>query len=128
MDDNLYFGGSPAIANGRGYIPLESQVNVYDAGGCGKNVCGAVAILFGAGMQDGIESSPTVANGVVYAGRNSGEILGWDANCKGQCDQIWSRLLDDPIVNSSPTGGNGKFYIGGSQHGSAGRLYVFGLP
>jgi len=128
IDDNLYFGGSPAIANGRVYIPLESQVNVYDAGGCGKNVCGAVAILFGAGMQDGIESSPTVANGVVYAGRNSGEILAWDANCKGQCDEIWSHLLDDPIVNSSPTVVNGKIYIGGSQHGFAGRLYVFGLP
>ncbi|MBV9062865.1 MAG: PQQ-binding-like beta-propeller repeat protein [Alphaproteobacteria bacterium] len=128
IDDNLFFGGSPAVANGRVYIPLESQVNVYDAAGCGHSVCGAVAMLFGTGMQDGIGSSPTVANGVVYAGRNSGEILAWDANCTGTCNQIWSRLLDDPIVNSSPTVVNGHVYIGGSYHGFAGRLYVFGLP
>jgi outer membrane protein assembly factor BamB len=109
------------------YIPLESQVNVYDAKGCGQKICSEVAVLFGTGMQDGIDSSPTVANGVVYAGRNSGEILAWDAGCNGTCDQIWSHLLDDPIVNSSPTVVNGHIYIGGSQHGFGGRLYVFGL-
>jgi len=127
IDDNLFFGGSPAVANGRVYIPLESQVNVYDAGGCGKNTCNTIATLFGSGMQDAIESSPTIANGVVYAGRNSGEILAWDAACKGTCDQIWTHLLDDPIVNSSPTVVNGKIYIGGSEHGFGGRLYVCGL-
>jgi len=69
-----------------------------------------------------------VANGVVYAGRNSGEILAWDADCNGQCSEIWKHLLDDPIVNSSPTVVNGKIYIGGSSHGFFGLLYVFGLP
>lgn len=127
IDDNLFFGGSPAVANGRVYIPLESQVNVYDANGCGKNVCGAIATLFGTGMQDAIESSPTVANGVVYAGRNSSELLAWDADCKGTCNELWIGHTDDPIVNSSPTVVNGKIYIGGSQHGFAGRLYVYGL-
>jgi outer membrane protein assembly factor BamB len=128
IDDNLFFYGSPAVANGRVYIPLESQVNVYDAGGCGKKVCNAIATLFGTGMQDAIESSPTVANGVVYAGRNSSELLAWDADCNGTCSELWIGHTDDPIVNSSPTVVNGKVYIGGSQHGFAGRLYVYGLP
>ena len=130
LDDNLYFGGSPAIADGRVYIGLESQINVYDAKGCGSKTCSAIAILFGTGMQDGIVSSPTVANGIVYAGRNSGELLAWPVSCvkKGGCDATWRALLDDPLVTSSPTVVNGKIYIGGSDHGFGGRLYVFGLP
>ena len=129
VENDLYFGGSPAIANGLLFIGLESQLNVYDAKGCGKPTCNARAILFGSGMQDGIVSSPTVANGVVYAGRNSGELLAWPVNCvkNGGCDEIWKGFLDDPIVSSSPTVVNGKIYIGGSEHGFGGRLYVFGL-
>ncbi|MBV9571720.1 MAG: PQQ-binding-like beta-propeller repeat protein [Alphaproteobacteria bacterium] len=127
IDDEAFFDASPAIYRGRVYLPWESQINIYDAKGCGKETCGPVAVLFGTGMQDAIASSPTIANGVVYAGRNSGEILAWNADCKGTCDQIWSRLLDDPIVNSSPTVVNGKIYIGGSNHGFSGRLYVLGL-
>ena len=127
IDDGEYFGGSPAIANRRIYIGLESQVNVYDAAGGGKKTCGPVALLWGSGFQDAVASSPTVANGVVYAGRNSGELLAWDANCAGGCYEIWKGMTDDPIVNSSPTVVNGKIYIGSSEHGYGGRLYVFGL-
>jgi len=74
-------------------------------------------------------NSPTVANGVVYAGRNSGELLAWPESCvaNGGCDEIWKGILDDPLVTSSPTVVNGKIYIGGSEHGFGGRLYVFGL-
>ena len=128
VDKNLFFYGSPAVANGLVYIPLESQVNVYSAAGCGTPVCSPQAILFGTGFQDAIESSPTVANGVVYAGRNSGELLAWRANCHGTCNEIWIGHTDDPILNSSPTVVNGKIDFGGSQHGFGGRLYVFGLP
>jgi outer membrane protein assembly factor BamB len=129
LDKNLFFDGSPAVANGRVYIGLESQLDVYDANGCGHKTCNAIAVLFGSGMQDAIVSSPTVANGVVYAGRNSGELLAWPESCvaKGGCDEIWKGILDDPLVTSSPTVVNGKIYIGGSEHGFGGRLYVFGL-
>jgi outer membrane protein assembly factor BamB len=129
VDKNLFFDGSPAVANGRVYIGLESQLDVYDAAGCGQKTCNPIAILFGSGMQDAIVSSPTVANGVVYAGRNSGELLAWPESCvaKGGCDEIWKGILDDPLVTSSPTVVNGKIYIGGSEHGFGGRLYVFGL-
>ncbi|MBV9991363.1 MAG: PQQ-binding-like beta-propeller repeat protein [Alphaproteobacteria bacterium] len=126
-DGDNFFGGSPAIAGGRVYLPEESQIDVYDADGCGQAMCPTKAILFGSGMQDGIASSPTVANGVVYAGRNSGEVLAWRADCKGLCDEIWKGFTDDPIVSSSPSVVNGKIYVGGSDHGFSGRLYVFGL-
>lgn len=127
VDDEAFFGGSPAIADGRVYIPQESQINVYPAAGCGKPLCASHAVLFGSGMQDAILSSPTVANGVVYAGRNSGDVLAWRADCTAVCDEIWKGLTDDPIVSSSPTVVNGKVYIGSSFHGFSARLYVYSL-
>jgi outer membrane protein assembly factor BamB len=109
---------------------VESQLNVYKEKGCGQQDCSPVATLFGSGQQDGIISSPTVANGVVYVGRNSGEVLAWPVSCvkKGGCSEIWKGLTEDPLVTSSPTVVNGKIYIGSSNHGFGGRLYVYGLP
>ena len=112
-------------------MPLESGVAVYDAKGCGQLVCEKLWLLFGSGMQDGVESSPTVANGVVYAGRNSGEVLAWDTKSCGNavCDELWKGLTGDPIVSSSPTVVDGKIYIGSSDDTqSTAWLYVYGLP
>jgi len=134
IDENEFFGGSPAIANKRVYIGLESEVAVYAAGGCGAAVCDPLWILFGIGFQAAIESSPTVANGVVYAGRNTGEVLAWPAEPCGSfvCYNIWSGMTGDQIVNSSPTVFNGKLYIGSADdafpENQQGRIYVFELP
>lgn len=131
-EDQDFFSGSPTIAYGRVYQPLESGVAVYKAKGCGALVCDKQFLLFGTGMQDGVESSPTVANGVVYAGRNSGEVLAWNAQKCGQfvCNELWKGFTDDPIVSSSPTVVNGKIYVGSAQGGGGGTiawLYVYGL-
>ena len=75
VDENQFFGGSPAIYSGRVYIGLETEVGVYSAGGCGGANCTPLWILFGGGAQAQVESSPTVANGVVYVGRNTGQVL-----------------------------------------------------
>jgi outer membrane protein assembly factor BamB len=124
--DSYYFYGSPAVANDRVYIDLEDRVAVYNAVGC-KN-CQGSASLFGTGEQAAFASSPTVANGVVYAGRNTGELFAWPADCQGTCYEIWKWRLEDPLLNSSPTVVNGNIYIGNSDHGFGGRLDVFGLP
>lgn len=134
VDENEFFGGSPAIANKRVYIGLESEVAVYAAGGCGAAVCDPLWLMLGVGFQAAIESSPTVANGVVYAGRNTGEVLAWSSDPCGSfvCNNIWSGMTGDPIVNSSPTVFNGKLYIGSADdafpENQQGRIYVFGLP
>ena len=78
-------------------------------------------------------SSPAVANGVVYAGRNTGQILAWGASCGSSvCNEIWSHDTGDPLVNSSPAVVNGKVYIGSADNlfpeDISGRLYVFELP
>ena len=133
--DNLnFFDGSPALAGGRVYIGLENGVGVYSASGCGQPQCDPLWTLFGAGEQAAVLSSPTVANGVVYAGRNTGQVLAWPAASCGSfvCNEIWSADTGDSIVTSSPTVVNGTVYIGSADNlfpeNIQGRIYVFGLP
>jgi outer membrane protein assembly factor BamB len=133
VDTNLFFNGSPAVANGRVYIGLESGLGVYSAAGCGHPTCQPLWTDFGSGAQAAVISSPTVANGVVYAGRNTGEVLAWPAGPCGSstCSNIWSGGTGDQIVSSSPTVVNGEMYIGSADNiapeNSQGRLYVFAL-
>ena len=130
----LFFNGSPAVAKGRVYIGLEDGVNVYAAAGCGQSQCSPLFTLFGSGEQAAVISSPTVANGVVYAGRNTSEVLAWPAAGCGSfvCTEIWSGDTGDPIVTSSPTVVNGTLYIGSANdlapENTQGRIYVFDLP
>jgi len=134
VDNTQFFGGSPAIANGRIYIGLESTVAVYSADGCGAAVCDPLWLLTAAGGGAAVASSPTIANGVVYAGRNTGEVLAWSAEPCGEftCDAIWSGFINEQIVSSSPTVIDGKLYIGSADDGlpeeRSGTLYAFGLP
>jgi outer membrane protein assembly factor BamB len=133
-DDNEFFNGSPAVDGDTLFIPWSTGLAAYAAGGCGQAVCDKEWILFGDGFQAAIVSSPTIANGVVYAGRNTGEVLAWSTKSCGQavCSQIWSGKTGDEIVSSSPTVLNGKVYIGSADDGFpediAGRIYVFDLP
>jgi len=127
-----FFNGSAAVHKGRVFVPVEDGLDVYPAKGCGKATCAPLWDDFGAGEQAAIVSSPTVADGVVYAGRNTAEVLAWSESCKSnQCTNIWSGATKDSIVSSSPTVVNGKVYIGSADDSFssdiAGRLYVFGL-
>jgi outer membrane protein assembly factor BamB len=133
-DNNDFFNGSPAVAKGRVYIGVEDGINVYKAKGCGKSTCAPLWSGFGSGRQAAVASSPTVANGVVYVGRNTGEILAWPAKGCGQslCTNIWSAAFNEQIVTSSPSVVNGQVYIGSADDTYpseiSGRLYVFALP
>jgi outer membrane protein assembly factor BamB len=134
IDKLNFFNGSPAIAGGRVYIGLESGLGVYDAHGCGRPRCHPLWTDFGSGAQADVLSSPTVANGVVYAGRNTGEVLAWRTGPCGSsfCTNIWSGQTRDQIVTSSPTIVNGTLYIGSADNAfgeeDQGRVYVFALP
>jgi outer membrane protein assembly factor BamB len=128
-----FFGGSPAIAGGRVYIGLENGLGVYAAAGCGSSTCQPLWTDFGSGFQAAVLSSPTVANGLVYAGRNTGQVLAWRAGPCGSsvCSELWSGFTGDPIVSSSPTVVNGTVYVGSAdanaQEDVQGRIYVFEL-
>jgi outer membrane protein assembly factor BamB len=133
VDNQNFFNGSPAVSDGRVYVALESGLAIYSASGCGHSRCDRLWLDFASGAQAAIVSSPTVANGVVYAGRNTGEVLAWSAGPCGNsiCEKIWGGLTGDEIVSSSPTVVNGKLYIGSADNAFpediSGRLYVFGL-
>ena len=132
-DNNEFFNASPAVSGGYVYIPWATGLGVYAAAGCGQAVCDQLWQLFGDGFQAAVISSPTVANGVVYAGRNTGEVLAWRAKPCGQlvCHNIWSGQIQEQIVSSSPTVLNGKLYIGSADNhfpeDISGRLYVWSL-
>jgi outer membrane protein assembly factor BamB len=85
---------------------------------------------FGSGDPvSAMNSSPAVANGVVYVGENQGRIYAFNAAGCGApvCSQLWEYLTQGSIVNSSPTVVNGTLYVGGSNFGQIPELYVFKL-
>jgi outer membrane protein assembly factor BamB len=133
-NENEFYGGSPAVTATRVYIGLESGIAVFDAAGCGQSNCDPLWTGFGSGFQAAVLSSPTVANGVVYAGRNTSEVLAWKANGCGSsfCNEIWKGMTNDSIVTSSPTVVNGKLYVGSADkffpEDISGRIYVWELP
>lgn len=128
-----FFGGSPAVHAGRVFIGIESNLGVFKAQGCGAATCSPTHLYEGAGEQASIVSSPTVADGVVYVGRNTGQVLAWpEKPCASfTCIQTWSSLTNEPIVSSSPTVVDGRVYIGSADDSAPaniqGRLYVFTL-
>jgi outer membrane protein assembly factor BamB len=128
-----FFNGSPAVTKKRVYIGVEDGLGVYAVGGCGAPTCKPLWTDFGSGFQAAVTSSPTVANGVVYAGRNTAEVLAWPEGSCGSpsCTNIWSGATNDQIVSSSPTIVNGRVYIGSADDqfpsNISGRLYVFGI-
>ncbi|GHO63959.1 hypothetical protein KSC_028510 [Ktedonobacter sp. SOSP1-52] len=67
-----------------------------------------------------IVSSPAVANGVVYIGTYDGKLYAFDANCRNQCQPLWSFLTGGDIA-SSPAVANGMVYVGSVD----GKLYAF---
>ncbi len=67
-----------------------------------------------------IESSPAVANGIVYVGSNDKKLYAFDAACRKGCLPLWSYATGDSI-ESSPAVANGLVYVGSDDH----KLYTF---
>jgi outer membrane protein assembly factor BamB len=130
-DEGEFFNGSPAVHGGYVYIGWSTGLAAFAADGCGQPDCSKAWTLFGDGFQAAVLSSPTIANGVVYAGRNTGELLAWREGPCGDpvCHNIWSGLTKDQIVSSSPAVVNGKVYVGSADNSVpeeiSGRIYVW---
>ena len=68
-----------------------------------------------------IYSSPAVANDLVFASKGN-HVLAWDASCPMiAISYRMASLWGCAVVN-------GRIYVGGSNNGYSGRLFVFGLP
>ncbi len=101
----------------------------FDAGGCARSLCAPLWLGQMTGPQTAIQSSPAVANGVVFVGENNNRIAAFDADGCGRmlCSELWQYATDGAIVSSSPAVVDGRVYVGGSNFGITPELYVFSL-
>jgi outer membrane protein assembly factor BamB len=114
---------TPAVGAGIAVLHVERndprrEILVARSADTGKRVW---TVGYAAGTTRGFpESSPGIANGVVYVGFTGGQVRAFDAATgKG----LWEAELDGPAF-SSPSVANGQLEIGTY----AGSLYAFRLP
>jgi outer membrane protein assembly factor BamB len=125
---------SPAVAHGTVYIGSGASLYAFDA--AGETLCSGnpktCRPLWAAPTAGGVEGSPAVANGVLYAGAFDGRLYAFDAagetGCSGSkrrrtCAPLWTSANFGFAVQSSPAIANGNLYVGIGDS-----LYVFGLP
>lgn len=67
-------------------------------------------------------SSPIVADGMVYVGSEDGTIYAFDATCHKSCQPLWS-FATGYMIYASPAVADGMIYEGSYD----GKLYAFGL-
>lgn len=125
---------SPAVAGGVVYVGsngLGGKLYAFDA--AGNTGCSGAsktcAPLWTAATGNAVESSPAVANGVVYVGSDDHNLYAFDAagamNCSGApkaCAPLWTATTGGP-VHSSPAVANGVIYVGSWDS----KLHAFGL-
>jgi outer membrane protein assembly factor BamB len=141
-------GNTPAVANGIVYVDAQpvrrhgtaiGVVEAFDANGCGQALCRP--LWTGINFATGAESSPVVANGVVYVGKGPASgfpvdsgVFSYDAEgCGGKtlCKPIGFAQTGEQqfYLASSPAVVEGHVYMGSTDTPTdqAG-LYVFALP
>ena len=123
---------APAVANGVVYTgSYDHNASLYAFDAAGSTGCSGTpktcVPLWTAGTEAGVESSPAVANGVVYIGSTDTRLYAFDAagstGCSGTpktCSPLWIAQTGG-IVGSSPAAANGVVYIGSIDT----RLYAF---
>ncbi|HKT06109.1 MAG TPA: PQQ-binding-like beta-propeller repeat protein [Rugosimonospora sp.] len=92
---------APAVVNGRVYVNSGSGLYAFSAAGAGQ--------LWSFQGQS-FNSSPAVANGVVYAGSVGGDVYAFDAVSGAQ---LWHVSIARPNQMYSPSVVNGVVYLGG---------------
>ncbi|TMK84542.1 MAG: hypothetical protein E6G44_09855, partial [Actinobacteria bacterium] len=112
---------TPALVGGILYVGTASPLGklyAFDVKACRRGSC---TPLWTGNVGVG-ESSPTVANGVVYVGSQFGGLYAFSAaGClRATCDPLWVGQTGGD-VNNSPAVSGGSVYVGGSDK----KLYAF---
>jgi outer membrane protein assembly factor BamB len=127
--DNV--ASSPAVANGVVYVGSnDHKLYAFDAAGGSATCTGTPVVctpLWTATTGDAVQSSPALANGVVYVGSNDGKLYAFDAaggaaTCTGTpvvCTPLWTAAATDAIA-SSPAVVDNVVYVGSND----GKLYA----
>jgi outer membrane protein assembly factor BamB len=137
---------TPAVAGGIVFVDAQpllqggrsiGVVAAFDLDGCGASVCDP--LWSGINFATGMESSPVVANGVVYVGKGPASgfpvdsgVFSYDARGCGQavCDAI-GFVQTSPTqfyLSSTPAVVDGRVYMGSTESAGQAGLYVFELP
>ena len=111
---------SPAVENGRVFVGSRDDHKLYAFDAVTGNT------LWTATTSDWVQTSPAVANGVVYIGNNSGNVYAFNA---ATGSLVWQRAVAPGFAfGSSPTVANGVVYIASALDASAthfdGKLYA----
>lgn len=142
-------GNTPAVSGGVVYIDAQptlerrrfsSVLEAFDSGGCGQDIC--KPLWRGINFNAGGETSPVVANGVVYIGKGPASPLSADSGvfsyAADGCGQFVCKALGfaqtgprQLFFPTSPAVVNGRVYLVSTDtspgHDDAG-IYVFELP
>jgi outer membrane protein assembly factor BamB len=126
-DAGLAFVSSPAVVNGVVFVgAADHNLYAYDADGvtnCRKTPASAGAKtvcepLWTGAADDGLQSSPAVANGVVYVGAANGLLYAFDAqgarNCSGTpttCQPLWVGATGSAGIFGAPAVAGGAVYV-----------------
>ncbi len=109
------YGGNPPFSS-PGYVYAFPADCVSDEFGCEP---------LWKGPTDVTDSSPAVADGVVYVGDNGGTLYAFAVGCAGDgsdCSPLWTaKSSGGGAFRSSPAVAGGVVYIGSADH----RLYAF---
>ena len=131
---------SPAVANGVVYVGSDDgNLYAFDAAGvihC-RGISGARSCtpLWTGATGNAVQSSPAVANGVVYAGSLDGKLYAFDAagvtDCSGtsaarSCTPLWTGATGY-YITSSPAVANGVVYVSSGESEEDGKLYAFAV-
>ncbi len=102
MKNGIQFGFD---AQRSGFNPYESQLS--------PATVATLVQAWTATTGDVIDSSPAVANGVVYVGSGDSKLYAFQANGCGQstCSPLWTASTGD-WIDSSPAVANGVVYVG----------------
>jgi outer membrane protein assembly factor BamB len=101
-----------------GYNAAETTISPTNVAGLGLAWTGAAG-----GPMD---SSPTVSNGVVYAGSNDGKLYAYSVDCAtggAPCTPLWTGTTGGPIGSVAPAVAGGVVYVGSAD----GKLYAYSV-
>jgi outer membrane protein assembly factor BamB len=136
------FNSSTALADNKGVVYVGGSDNkLYAFSSAGTTNCTGTSpsktcTPLWTGTSSGpLQSSPAVANGVVYIASTDHHVYGFRASGCGSatCAPLWTAITlsgnTDYPVFSSPAVANGRIYVGsGAGNPNDARLYVFSLP
>jgi outer membrane protein assembly factor BamB len=139
-------GNTPAVANGVVFVDAQpvlqggrsiGVVEAFDLDGCGAAICDP--LWTGINFATGAESSPVLANGVVYVGKGPASgfpvdsgVFTYDARGCGQpiCEAVGfvQTSPEQFYLSSTPAVVDGRVYMGSTETAGQAGLYVFELP